>query len=609
MEFVVSMLVIAAAVLFFYHHFVYPWLLKKLAALREQAPVPSANPSAERAFITVILPCYNEEKHLADKLFNFAYLDYPRELFKVIVANDGSTDRTVAVFEQTMQHPLLAGVSIELRNFSQNRGKIAVVNQLMAEQPAGLVCLSDVSALISIDAFLLINQHMQQADVGAVAARYALLNPSSTGEDSYWQYQVAIKQCESAMGSTLGVHGALYCLRAELFRPLTADSINDDFIIPMQVIEQGYRVVYDVNIVGVELEQVSASLDFNRRVRIAAGNVQQVVKLRQLLHPRFGATAFNFFSGKCLRILMPFCMLLMLAGAAYLSANSGFWLGVFALQLLCYGTALGVHLAPQRQYPKALRLVHYLVAGHLANLAGWWRLARRADSVLRWRKTTAQTTPCADTNRSSYLPSSTRIGKRLFDVVVAASVLLLTLPLWLLIALAIKLESKGPVFFRQLRIGFADEQHTELFYMIKFRSMVQDAEKNTGAVWASKNDSRITKVGNFLRKSRLDELPQMLNVLRGDMSLVGPRPERPELCAGLEQQIPFFVERTRFVQPGITGLAQVNLGYDSCIDDVRKKLLYDHSYALALHTPLGWLRMDLWVLCRTFLIMVLGRGQ
>jgi lipopolysaccharide/colanic/teichoic acid biosynthesis glycosyltransferase len=185
----------------------------------------------------------------------------------------------------------------------------------------------------------------------------------------------------------------------------------------------------------------------------------------------------------------------------------------------------------------------------------------------------------------------------------------MSLPLWVLIALAIRMTSAGPIFFRQLRIGYCDGQQTHLFYMIKFRTMVHDAERLTGTVWSGKNDPRITKLGRFLRKSRLDELPQMINVCRGDMSLVGPRPERPELCHNIEQEIPYFSERTCYVRPGITGLAQVYLGYDTCIDDVRKKVMYDHSYALALHTTRSWLKMDCCVLVRTVYIMLAGRGQ
>ena len=594
-------LFVLAAVLFTYHHFIYPKLLKIIAKRYKKATPAKVEPS-QQEFITVVIPCFNEQRYIADKLFNFAYLDYPRDRFKVVVVNDGSTDDTLAVYQKTIAHPLLSGINFELKNFSRNRGKIAVLNDVMSQYQDGLVCLSDVSALISVDAFKLISMQMQDANVGAVAARYSILNPGSAGEEVYWNYQVAIKQHESTMGSTIGVHGALYCLRATLFKPLHPNSINDDFIIPMQVIAQGYKVVYDENIIGVELEQSVQNQDYSRRIRIAAGNVQQVILLKQLLHPRFGAVAFNFFSGKCLRVLMPWCMLVMLASSAVLAMQSAAWFGVLIAQLTGYTLAALVHWLPAVKWPKAARLVHYLVSGHVAAAAGWQRILFQTQKTA-WSKTT---TVVKDDN---YLPASTRLGKRAFDILFASVILLISLPVWLLIACAIKWESPGPVFFRQLRIGLSDATQTQLFYMIKFRTMVQDAEKLTGAVWAGKNDSRITRVGKFLRLTRLDELPQMLNVLRGDMSLVGPRPERPEICNRLEPQIPFFSERTCYIRPGVTGLAQVNQGYDACLDDVRSKVLYDHSYALALHSVTGWLRMDLMVILRTLMVMVLGRGQ
>jgi lipopolysaccharide/colanic/teichoic acid biosynthesis glycosyltransferase len=187
--------------------------------------------------------------------------------------------------------------------------------------------------------------------------------------------------------------------------------------------------------------------------------------------------------------------------------------------------------------------------------------------------------------------------------------LLVTLPLWPFIALAIKLESKGPVLFRQTRIGRALPDRTEIFEMLKFRTMAVNAEAATGAVWASSNDPRVTRMGKFMRKTRIDELPQLLNVLRGDMSLVGPRPERPGIGRDLDRAIPYYSERTYFVTPGVTGLAQVNQGYDTCLDDVKSKLLYDHAYALALSNPIAWLRMDLHIAFKTIWVMVAGRGQ
>jgi len=139
--------------------------------------------------------------------------------------------------------------------------------------------------------------------------------------------------------------------------------------------------------------------------------------------------------------------------------------------------------------------------------------------------------------------------------------------------------------------------------------MVQDAESGTGAVWAQKNDSRLTKIGKLLRKMRLDELPQFINVIKGEMSLIGPRPERPEIAIKLEQEIPFYSERTYDVTPGITGLAQVSQGYDTCIEDVKTKLGYDFAYSLSLTKLHSWLLMDLTIIVKTLLIMALGRGQ
>ena len=208
-----------------------------------------------------------------------------------------------------------------------------------------------------------------------------------------------------------------------------------------------------------------------------------------------------------------------------------------------------------------------------------------------------------------YIDPVTAWSKRLFDIMLASTGLLISLPLFPLIALAIKLNSRGPIFFKQLRIGKAMPDHVALFEMIKFRTMVNDAERHSGATWATINDPRITAVGLFLRRTRLDELPQFINVLKGEMSMIGPRPERPGFYQQLENNIPFFAERTYGVAPGITGLAQVNQGYDTSIDDVRSKVGFDHGYGLALGSFVAWLKMDATIALRTIVVMLTGRGQ
>ena len=174
----------------------------------------------------------------------------------------------------------------------------------------------------------------------------------------------------------------------------------------------------------------------------------------------------------------------------------------------------------------------------------------------------------------------------------------LALPVMLIVSVLVKLSSKGPVFYRQTRLG----RQGKPFLLYKFRSMRQDAEADTGAVWATKDDPRITPLGRWLRKLRLDELPQLLNVIRGEMSLVGPRPERPEFIAVLQEKIPYYRHRL-YVKPGVTGWAQINHKYGDTIEDTVVKLEYDLYYIKNLAPSL-----DFYILFHTVKTVLLGRG-
>jgi lipopolysaccharide/colanic/teichoic acid biosynthesis glycosyltransferase len=209
----------------------------------------------------------------------------------------------------------------------------------------------------------------------------------------------------------------------------------------------------------------------------------------------------------------------------------------------------------------------------------------------------------------TFIPVAVARSKRVLDIVCALAALVVMIVLFVPIALAIKLTSRGPIFYRQMRVGHATASATHLFYLIKFRTMGTDAETKGGAVWATKNDPRVTAVGRFMRKTRLDELPQCINVLKGEMSVIGPRPERPSFFSKLEEAIPFYAERTYGMRPGITGLAQVNQAYDTSIEDVRNKVLYDHAYSAQLTNWSDWLKADLGIIIKTFTVMVLGKGQ
>ena len=197
------------------------------------------------------------------------------------------------------------------------------------------------------------------------------------------------------------------------------------------------------------------------------------------------------------------------------------------------------------------------------------------------------------------MPAWEQSTKRLLDVVVSLIVLLSVLPLWIILGALVRLTSSGPAIYKQQRVG----QHGRAFTMYKYRTMRHDAEAETGPVWAQAGDPRYTPLGRWLRRTRLDEVPQFWNVLRGDMSLVGPRPERPYFVERLADEIPLYSRRHR-VKPGITGWAQVMWRYDQCLDDVRQKVKYDLFYIENMS-----LRMDFKILFRTIRTAVSGQGQ
>jgi sugar transferase (PEP-CTERM system associated) len=191
-----------------------------------------------------------------------------------------------------------------------------------------------------------------------------------------------------------------------------------------------------------------------------------------------------------------------------------------------------------------------------------------------------------------------RFGKGMLDIFIASIGLMIFLPLFPIIALLIKIDSSGPVFFKQLRLGEGEKNFT----LYKFRTMHRDAENEMGAVWAQENDSRVTRVGKILRIMRLDEIPQFYNVLRGDMSIIGPRPERPEFVAELKNLIPYYSER-HFVKPGITGWAQICYPYGSSVEDAIEKLRYDLYYIKHISFSL-----DVMIIMETIRVMLFGKG-
>lgn len=247
------------------------------------------------------------------------------------------------------------------------------------------------------------------------------------------------------------------------------------------------------------------------------------------------------------------------------------------------------------------------------------RVAGRGKAVAAAVSTPAPG-PDTDTGeepRSGFAPRSrSELACRVLNVTVALILIVLTLPITMITALIIKLTSRGPVFYSQTRVGLdrrwnrtralyerrREDLGGEQFTIVKFRSMRVDAEVGGQAVWATQNDDRVTPVGRFIRATRIDELPQLLNVLRGDMNVVGPRPERPSIFVRLREDIGLFPVRQR-VKPGITGWAQINRSYDTDIEGVREKLRLDIEYLQRQS-----LATDIGILLKTVPVVVFRRG-
>jgi len=192
----------------------------------------------------------------------------------------------------------------------------------------------------------------------------------------------------------------------------------------------------------------------------------------------------------------------------------------------------------------------------------------------------------------------TRLVKRVVDLALSTLFLALGWPILLLAAIAIKLDSPGSVFVRQERVG----ERGRIFRLLKFRTMVDDAEAQTGPVWTSEKDPRITRVGRLLRKTRLDEFPQILNVIKGEMSFIGPRPERPHFVAQLQEKIPYYTQR-HVIKPGITGWAQVRYSYGATIEDAEQKLQYDLYYVKNMS-----IFLDMLILLSSIQVVLFGKG-
>ncbi|MGF1762266.1 glycosyltransferase family 2 protein [Aliivibrio kagoshimensis] len=367
-----------------YHHVGYPVLLKfwgKKKNTQKNKPIKSCHlPS-----ISIIMPAYNEQAYIEAKIYNLGSLNYPSNKLTIYIVCDGCSDLTFFKAKRALKQPENRHLHVELINLEKNIGKVAIINNMMEKVESDWVALTDVSALISIDAFLIASQHMHRADpaekpIGVICSHYQVINPGSTGEEVYWQYQCNIKQREANIESTLGAHGALYLFKSELYTPLSETIINDDFVLPMQIVAKGYRNIYLPNMNAIELEKASDEQDSHRRRRISAGNIQQLLTLYRILLGQAGArVAIIFISGKYLRVLMPLFMIFCLISNGFLYDCNLFFTVLLILQLTAYLCALVGYLWG-KQSPFIFKTAQYIVSGHLSNLLGAMEYLRSRET-------------------------------------------------------------------------------------------------------------------------------------------------------------------------------------------------------------------------------------
>ncbi|MFT4925390.1 MAG: cellulose synthase/poly-beta-1,6-N-acetylglucosamine synthase-like glycosyltransferase [Phenylobacterium sp.] len=361
-----------------YHHALYPLLLRWFASMQADTDVSlneNQQSDADLPTIELILPAYNEASVIAQKIRNIAELDYPANKLTVTLIGDGCSDNTMQIANELAQDANLAHLNLNICEFKQNRGKIAVINQAITNSQSEIVAMSDISALINRDGLKLAARRFQNAKVAVVNSSYHFANYSSPGEQAYWQYQSKIKQMESKTGSVIGAHGALYFFRRQLFTELRPDTINDDFVLPMSIVAKGYLAVHEAEIKAVELECVQPDSNNSRRKRIAAGNLQQAVRLRHLISPSFKGVAFNFLSCKVLRVFMPPCLILFYLASLVLASQYISFVLLAIGQSIFYALALYQHHlnATERSakmLKKLIGVIYYFAAGHWYSFVG-----------------------------------------------------------------------------------------------------------------------------------------------------------------------------------------------------------------------------------------------
>lgn len=329
-----------------YAYFGYPIVLLMLRRILH-AEVRKASITPR---LSLLVPAYNESSNIVRKIRNSLALDYPPELVEIVIACDGSKDETPRLAKSIAYSEEAQG-RVRVLDYPVNRGKILTLNAAVRELQGEIIVFSDASAILNRDALRLLIRNFADPRVGAVSGKYTVIKPDEvnigTSEDFYWRYETFLKTQEAQLSSTLGGHGHLHAIRAELYPFPPPGTINDDYIIHASVIARGLRAVYEPE--AVIREEAHEMTGFGRRVRIMAGNIQQLREMKPLLNPFRPLPVFFFLSHKVMRLVVPFAMLAAFISNLFLLGRPLYQV-LFAAQVLFYAAALigsAVRLRPK----------------------------------------------------------------------------------------------------------------------------------------------------------------------------------------------------------------------------------------------------------------------
>lgn len=365
-----------------YSYVFYPLLLLVLSKLYSR---PSPRGVSAWPKVSIVIAAYNEEKVIAKRIENCLALDYPPGHLQIVIASDGSDDGTAAIVSR------YADQGVTFLNYQQRRGKVNVLNETVPRVQHAIVVFSDANTVFEKDAVKQLARHFQNPRIGCVCGRLKFVNAQGSRtadlEGVYWRYETFLKTVEGSRGALLGANGAIFAIRKELFFHCPPDTIVEDFVLPMKILEKRYQVIYEPQALALEEAAKHIIQEKQRRVRIGAGDFQALFMLLGMLDPRRGFPALAFWSHKVIRWFVPFFLILAFAANLPLVDTHPVYRVTMILQCLFYLSAcVGQVLSWVGRQSRIFSLCYYFVSMNLALLLGFFNFLGRAQKVT-WART------------------------------------------------------------------------------------------------------------------------------------------------------------------------------------------------------------------------------